>query len=67
MSILGSGDLGRYLPSGDVECTGRVDSQVKIRGFRIELGEIDTLLSQHFLIRENCTLLRRDKDEEVGY
>ncbi|MCJ1474300.1 large subunit of alpha-aminoadipate reductase [Lambiella insularis] len=59
-----SGDLGRYLLSGDVECTGRVDSQVKIRGFRIELGEIDTLLSQHFLIRENCTLLRRDKDEE---
>ena len=59
-----SGDLGRYMPTGDVQCTGRIDSQIKIRGFRIELGEIDTLLSQHFLIRENCTLLRRDKDEE---
>ncbi|MCJ1397376.1 large subunit of alpha-aminoadipate reductase [Xylographa trunciseda] len=59
-----SGDLGRYMPTGDVQCTGRIDSQIKIRGFRIELGEIDTLLSQHFLVRENCTLLRRDKNEE---
>ncbi|KAH9990943.1 L-aminoadipate-semialdehyde dehydrogenase large subunit [Russula compacta] len=59
-----SGDLGRYMPDGSVECTGRADDQVKIRGFRIELGEIDTHLSQHHLVRENVTLLRRDKDEE---
>jgi L-2-aminoadipate reductase len=59
-----SGDLGRYTPTGDVECSGRADDQVKIRGFRIELGEIDTHLSQHPLIRENITLVRRDKFEE---
>ncbi|KAI9280255.1 L-aminoadipate-semialdehyde dehydrogenase [Umbelopsis sp. AD052] len=59
-----SGDLGRYRPDGNVECTGRADDQVKIRGFRIELGEIDTHLSQHPMIRENCTLVRRDKNEE---
>ena len=59
-----SGDLGRYLADGVVECTGRADDQVKIRGFRIELGEIDTHLSQHPLIRENVTLVRRDKYEE---
>ncbi|TFK37590.1 alpha-aminoadipate reductase Lys1p [Crucibulum laeve] len=59
-----SGDLGRYLPDGIVECTGRADDQVKIRGFRIELGEIDIHLSQHPLVRENVTLVRRDKDEE---
>ena len=59
-----SGDLGRYLPDGGVECTGRADDQIKIRGFRIELGEIDTHLSRHPLVRENVTLVRRDKDEE---
>lgn len=59
-----SGDLGRYGPDGMVECTGRADDQVKIRGFRIELGEIDTHLSRHPLVRENVTLVRRDKDEE---
>ena len=59
-----SGDLGAYNSNGDVECSGRIDSQVKIRGFRIELGEIDSILSSHPLIRENVTLVRRDKDEE---
>ncbi|CAO1627915.1 unnamed protein product [Jaminaea pallidilutea] len=59
-----TGDLGRYLPDGTVECTGRADDQVKIRGFRIELGEIDTHLSRHQHVRENVTLVRRDKDEE---
>ncbi|KAL8959519.1 MAG: hypothetical protein Q9183_005617, partial [Haloplaca sp. 2 TL-2023] len=59
-----SGDLGRYMPSGDVECTGRADNQVKIRGFRIELGEIDKWVSEHPLCQENVTLLRRDKNEE---
>ncbi|KAA1065080.1 large subunit of alpha-aminoadipate reductase [Puccinia graminis f. sp. tritici] len=59
-----TGDLGRYLPDGTVECVGRSDDQIKIRGFRIELGEIDTHLSQHPSIRENVTLVRRDKDEE---
>jgi L-aminoadipate-semialdehyde dehydrogenase len=59
-----SGDLGRYGPDGMVECTGRADDQIKIRGFRIELGEIDTHLSRHPLVRENVTLVRRDKDEE---
>ena len=57
--------MGRYLlPDGNVECCGRADDQVKIRGFRIELGEIDTHLSQHPLVRENVTLVRRDKNEE---
>ncbi|MCI0998389.1 AMP-binding protein, partial [Pseudomonas corrugata] len=35
-----TGDLGRYLPDGNIEYLGRNDDQVKIRGFRIELGEI---------------------------
>ncbi|KAJ1344856.1 L-aminoadipate-semialdehyde dehydrogenase [Batrachochytrium salamandrivorans] len=60
-----TGDLGRYRPDGSVECTGRADDQVKIRGFRIELGEIDTHLSQHPSVRENVTLVRRDKFEEM--
>ncbi|RHZ62601.1 hypothetical protein CDV55_102154 [Aspergillus turcosus] len=36
-----SGDLARYLSSGDIECLGRKDHQVKINGHRIELGEIE--------------------------
>ncbi|CAG8975772.1 hypothetical protein HYALB_00009292 [Hymenoscyphus albidus] len=59
-----SGDLGRYTETGDVECVGRADDQVKIRGFRIELGEIDKYLSDHDMVMDNVTLVRRNKDEE---
>jgi amino acid adenylation domain-containing protein/non-ribosomal peptide synthase protein (TIGR01720 family) len=39
-----TGDLGRYLPDGAVECLGRMDTQVKINGVRIELAEIEAAL-----------------------
>jgi amino acid adenylation domain-containing protein/non-ribosomal peptide synthase protein (TIGR01720 family) len=39
-----SGDLGRWLSSGELEYRGRIDDQVKIRGFRIELGEIEAVI-----------------------
>jgi amino acid adenylation domain-containing protein len=47
-----TGDLARYLPCGNIEFLGRIDSQVKIRGFRIELGEIESALGKHPGIRE---------------
>lgn len=39
-----TGDLGRWLPDGNIEYLGRKDDQVKIRGYRIELGEIEAAL-----------------------
>ncbi|AWM32570.1 non-ribosomal peptide synthetase [Hymenobacter nivis] len=40
-----TGDLGRLLPSGELQCLGRLDQQVKLRGYRIELGEIEHALA----------------------
>jgi SagB-type dehydrogenase family enzyme len=42
-----TGDMGRYLPDGNIEFLGREDFQVKISGHRIELGEIEQTLLQH--------------------
>ncbi|AEV98678.1 hypothetical protein A4D02_09040 [Niastella koreensis] len=42
--IYKTGDLGIWLPDGDMLFLGRKDSQVKIRGYRVELGEIEQAL-----------------------
>ncbi|MEO1348693.1 MAG: amino acid adenylation domain-containing protein [Cyanobacteria bacterium J06635_15] len=55
-----TGDLGRYLPDGNIEFLGRVDHQVKIHGFRIELGEIEVTLRQHPAVQETAVLARED-------
>jgi amino acid adenylation domain-containing protein len=55
-----TGDLGRYLPDGNVEPLGRADDQVKIRGFRVELGEIEALLGQHPAVRVSAVIARED-------
>ncbi|WP_191488784.1 amino acid adenylation domain-containing protein [Pseudomonas sp. FEN] len=39
-----TGDIGFYLPSGDLVYQGRSDAQVKIRGYRVELGEIEVAM-----------------------
>ncbi len=41
-----TGDIVRYLPSGDIEFVGRRDGQVKIRGFRIELKEVEAVVRE---------------------
>lgn len=44
--IYKTGDLGRYLQDGHLECIGRVDNQVKIRGHRIEVEEIEAVINK---------------------
>jgi non-ribosomal peptide synthetase-like protein len=39
-----TGDLGRYLPDGDIEYLGRADAEVKVRGHRVDLQEIESVL-----------------------
>ena len=58
-----TGDLGRWLPDGNIEFFGRKDHQVKIRGFRIELGEIESKLMHISHVKE-CAVI--DLEDEAG-
>lgn len=42
--VYATGDIGRYMPTGEIEFIGRKDGQVKVHGYRIELGEIENAL-----------------------
>ncbi|MEU5127884.1 amino acid adenylation domain-containing protein [Streptomyces mobaraensis] len=55
-----TGDLGRYLPDGNLEFLGRADHQVKIRGFRVELGEIEAVLDTHPELQRTIVMARGD-------
>ncbi len=64
-----TGDLGRYLPDGNIEFLGRIDHQVKIRGFRIEPGEIEAVLAQHPEVVQGVVIARDNNGDQslVGY
>ena len=61
-----TGDVGRWLPDGNIEFLGRNDDQVKIRGYRIELGEIESRLVQHEAVKEAVVLARAFQDGGTG-
>jgi len=56
-----TGDLGKFMPNGEIECLGRMDTQVKIRGYRIETGEIEFQLAKMAGIKEAVVIARPDK------
>lgn len=65
-----TGDLGRWLPDGNIEYIGRKDDQVKIRGYRIELGSIE----QHLRDKEDvidavviATSIANEPKELIAY
>ena len=59
-----TGDLGRYLPDGNIEFLGREDFQVKINGYRIELGEIEAALMQHSLVNKAVVKAVEDSSDK---
>ena len=60
-----SGDIVRYLPSGDIQFVGRRDGQVKIRGFRIELKEVEAVIREFPGIKD-ATVQAFDEEGGTG-
>ena len=53
-----TGELGRYLPDGNVEWAGRTDRRVSVRGFRVELEEIEAVLKKHPAVKDAAVVLQ---------
>ena len=56
-----TGDMVRWLPTGELEFIGRLDHQVKVRGFRVELGEIEHVMLGHGGVKDVVVLAREDE------
>jgi amino acid adenylation domain-containing protein len=54
-----TGDRCKYLPGGEIEYLGRVDTQVKVRGFRVELEEIEQVLLEYPAVKACVATLQR--------
>ncbi|MBO9730363.1 MAG: non-ribosomal peptide synthase/polyketide synthase [Chitinophaga sp.] len=55
-----TGDLGRWLPDGNIEYLGRLDEQLKIRGFRIEPGEVESALLAYPGVKQAVAVAGKD-------
>ncbi|MCP4776278.1 MAG: AMP-binding protein, partial [Planctomycetaceae bacterium] len=56
-----TGDVGRWMNDGSLECLGRCDGQIKVRGFRIEPVEIELALLGIVEIAQAVVMLQKDE------
>ncbi|MFF4480909.1 non-ribosomal peptide synthetase [Streptomyces sp. NPDC001520] len=61
--VFRTGDLARYLPSGELEYLGRADDQVKVRGQRVEPAEVETALRGHPGVANAVVVSAPDPDQ----
>lgn len=62
-----TGDLGYYLPDGNISFIGREDNQVKLNGFRIELGEIESTLMKHPNVKQAVAIFHKQQNKIYAY
>ena len=59
-----TGDVGKWLPDGNIVYSGRTDHQVKIHGYRIEPGEVEAVVKQHPAVTAATVTVFQNRGEE---
>ena len=60
-----TGDLGKWLPDGNLAYCGRIDNQVKISGYRIELGEIESVVNSMQYVNNCCVVAQGESVKKL--
>ncbi|MGH9734941.1 MAG: non-ribosomal peptide synthetase [Candidatus Acidiferrales bacterium] len=60
LRIYRTGDLGRFLPNGDIQYEGRCDHQIKIHGVRVEPEEIEKPILEFSGVKQCLVVARED-------
>ena len=61
-----SGDLGYYLPDGNIAFLHRKDTQIMIKGKRVEVSEVENILTKSDLIKQAYVAPKVD-DNNLSY
>lgn len=59
-----TGDIARYLSTGEIAYLGRVDDQIKVMGYRIEPNEIVAVLNRHAEVLASVVVAREISGNE---
>ncbi|MCE3268382.1 MAG: hypothetical protein K0R49_634, partial [Burkholderiales bacterium] len=62
-----TGDMGRLLPTGDIELLGRKDNQIKRLGQRIELSEIENVIKKFKGVEDAIVIYIRKFNKIIAY
>lgn len=55
-----TGDIGKFLPGGNIEFIGRKDHQIKIKGYRIELEEVEAAIAECEGVRNSVVMVKNE-------
>ena len=63
-----TGDMGYFLPNGEIVFTGRKDLQIKINGHRVELEEVEKIISKYQQVEKAVVLVGKENQNQlVGF
>lgn len=60
-----TGDIGIYLPDGNLEFHGRKDRQIKHMGHRVELDEVEYAANMIDGVSESCCIYIKEKEKLI--
>ena len=61
-----TGDRGRVLPTGELECMGRMDSTVKIRGFKVSIPFVESTIKEHPRVATAAIMPQMDTSTNIA-